>query len=219
MSVQDFIKKSILESGAFDQATILEITIGLLTALLAGALIYLVYSKFYVGVSFAITLVGMTVLTAMVTLAISTNIVISLGMVGALSIVRFRTAVKDPLDLLYLFWAITTGIASGAQMYVLVAAAAIIMILLIALFRKHQLKGRIYIAVIHYTGEETMENVIRSFGKVKYFIKSQTARKDSTEMAVELFFKKYDPLFLERLRAVSGVQDATLIQYNGEYHG
>ena len=130
MSVQDFIKKSILESGAFDQATILEITIGLLTALLAGALIYLVYSKFYVGViycrSFAITLVGMTVLTAMVTLAISTNIVISLGMVGALSIVRFRTAVKDPLDLLYLFWAITSGIASGAQMYVLVAAAAII---------------------------------------------------------------------------------------------
>ena len=223
MSVQDFIKKSILESGAFDQATILEITIGLLTALLAGALIYLVYSKFYVGViycrSFAITLVGMTVLTAMVTLAISTNIVISLGMVGALSIVRFRTAVKDPLDLLYLFWAITSGIASGAQMYVLVAAAAIIMILLIAVFRKHQLKGRIYIAVIHYTGEETMENVIRSFGKVKYFIKSQTARKDSTEMAVELFFKKYDPLFLERLRAVSGVQDATLIQYNGEYHG
>ena len=221
MSVQDFIKKSILESGAFDQATVLEISVGLLTALLVGALIYLVYSKFYVGViycrSFAITLVGMTVLTAMVTLAISTNIVISLGMVGALSIVRFRTAVKDPLDLLYLFWAITSGIASGAQMYVLVAVAAIIMILLIALFRKHQLKGRIYIAIIHYTGEGTMENVIRA--KMKYFVKSQTVRKDSTEMAVELFFKKYDPLFLERLRAVNGVQDATLIQYNGEYHG
>lgn len=103
MSVQDFIKKSILESGAFDQATIMEIFLGLMTALLAGALIYLVYSKFYVGViycrSFAITLVGMTVLTAMVTLAISTNIVISLGMVGALSIVRFRTAIKDPMDL------------------------------------------------------------------------------------------------------------------------
>lgn len=64
-----------------------------------------------------------------------------------------------------------------------------------------------------------MENVIRAFGKMKYFVKSQTVRKDSTEMAVELFFKKYDPLFLERLRAVNGVQDATLIQYNGEYHG
>ncbi len=223
MSVQDFIKKSILESGAFDQATIMEILLGLMTALLAGALIYLVYSKFYVGViycrSFAITLVGMTVLTAMVTLAISTNIVISLGMVGALSIVRFRTAIKDPMDLLYLFWAITSGITAGAQMYVLVVVSAIIMILLIALFHKKQLKGRIYIAVIHYVGEETVENVIRAFGKTKYFIKSQTVRKDTTEMAVELFFKKYDALFLERLRSVEGVLDATLIQYNGEYHG
>lgn len=223
MSVQDFIKKSILESGAFDQATIIEISIGLLTALLAGALIYLIYSRFYVGViycrSFAITLVGMTVLTAMVTLAISTNIVISLGMVGALSIVRFRTAIKDPMDLLYLFWSITSGITAGAQMYVLVAAAAVIMILLILLFHKKQLKGRIYIAVIHYSGEGTMENVIRAFGKTKHFIKSETVRKDTTEMAVEMFFKKYDPLFLERLKAVEGVQDATLIQYNGEYHG
>lgn len=223
MSVQDFIKKSVLESGAFDQATIIEIALGLMIALMAGCLIYFVYSKFYVGViycrSFAITLVGMTVLTAMVTLAISTNIVISLGMVGALSIVRFRTAVKDPMDLLYLFWAITSGIAAGARMYVLVAAAAVIMVLLIALFHKKQQKGRIYIAIIHYSGEEAVENIIRSFGKIKYFIKSQTVRKGTTEMAVELFFKKYDELFLERLQAVEGVQDATLIQYNGEYHG
>lgn len=223
MSVQDFIKKSILESGTFDGPTVTGIVLGLLTALLAGALIYMVYSRFYTGViysrSFAVTLVGMTVLTAMVTLAISTNIVISLGMVGALSIVRFRTAVKDPLDLLYLFWAITSGIASGAKMYLLVASTALIMILLIALFQKKQQKGRIYIAIIHYTGEEAGENVIRAFGKTKYFIKSQTVRKDTTEMAVELFFKKYDSLFLERIRNVEGVQDATLIQYNGEYHG
>ena len=106
MSVQDFIKKSVLESGAFDGATLTNIFLSLAVAVVLGGIIYLVYSKFYVGViysrSFAVTLVGMTVLTAMVTLAISTNIVISLGMVGALSIVRFRTAVKDPLDLLYL---------------------------------------------------------------------------------------------------------------------
>ena len=200
MSVQDFIKNSILESGAFDGATITDIAIGLLTALITGALIYLIYSKFYVGViysrSFAITLVGMTVLTAMVTIAISTNIIISLGMVGALSIVRFRTAIKDPMDLLYLFWAITSGITAGAQMYLLVAITAVIMILLIARFYKKQQKGRIYIAVIHYTGDEAGENVIRSFGKTKYFVKSQTIRKDTTEMAVELFFKKYDTLFL-----------------------
>ena len=223
MSVQDFIKKSILESGAFDGASLTNIALGLITAVLMGAVIYFVYSKFYVGViyskSFAITLVGMTVLTAMVTLAISTNIVISLGMVGALSIVRFRTAVKDPLDLLYLFWAITTGITSGAGMYLLVLIAAVVMIGMIVLFYNKQQKGRIYIAVIHYVGDEVGDNVIRAFGKMKYFIKSKTVRKGKTEMAVEVYCKDNDMFFLDKIRDLDGVEDATLIQYNGEYHG
>ncbi len=223
MSIQDFIKKSILESGAFDGASLTNIALGLVTAVLMGAIIYFIYSKFYVGViysrSFAITLVGMTVLTAMVTLAISTNIVISLGMVGALSIVRFRTAVKDPLDLLYLFWAITTGITSGAGMYLLVAVTAVVMIGMIILFYNKQQKGRIYIAVIHYIGDEAGDNVIRAFGKMKYFVKSKTVRKGKTEMAVEVYCKDNDMFFLDRIRDVDGVEDATLIQYNGEYHG
>ncbi len=223
MSVQDFIKKSILESGAFDGASLTNIALGLITAVLMGALIYFVYSKFYVGViysrSFAVTLVGMTVLTAMVTLAISTNIVISLGMVGALSIVRFRTAVKDPLDLLYLFWAITTGITSGAGMYLLVLLSAIVMIIMIVLFYHKQQKGRIYIAVIHYIGDEAGDNIIRCFGKMKYFVKSKTVRKGKTEMAVEIYCKNNDMFFLDKIRDLDGVEDATLIQYNGEYHG
>lgn len=98
MSVKDMIKKSVLESGAFTNYDVPGILTALAAALLLGALIYLVYRKFYAGVvfsrTFAVTLVGMTVLTCMVTLAISTNVVISLGMVGALSIVRFRTAIK-----------------------------------------------------------------------------------------------------------------------------
>ena len=110
MSVKDTIKKSVLESGTFAQYVMLKIMLAMTIALLMGCLIYMVYKKFYSGVvfsrSFAVTLVGMCVLTCMVTLAISTNIVISLGMVGALSIVRYRTAVKDPMDLLYLFWSI-----------------------------------------------------------------------------------------------------------------
>ncbi len=223
MSVQDFIKKSILESGAFDGASLTNIALGLITAILMGAVIYLIYSKFYVGViysrSFAITLVGMTILTAMVTLAISTNIVISLGMVGALSIVRFRTAIKDPLDLLYLFWAITTGITSGAGMYLLVFATAIVMIVMIFIFYHKQQKGRIYITVIHYIGDEAGDNVIRAFGKKKYFVKSKTVRKGKTEMAVEIYCKDNDLFFLDKIRDIEGVEDATLIQYNGEYHG
>ena len=223
MSIQDFIKKSILESGAFDGASITSIVLGLLTAIAMGAVIYLVYSKFYVGViysrSFAITLVGMTVLTAMVTLAISTNIIISLGMVGALSIVRFRTAVKDPMDLLYLFWAITSGITAGAGMYMLVVVSAVVMITMIVLFYHKQQKGRIYIVVIHYTTDEAGDKVIRAFGKMKYFIKSKTVRKQKTEMAVEVYCKKNDMFFLDKIKEVEGVEDATLIQYNGEYHG
>ena len=223
MSVQDFIKNSILESGVFDGVSMTSAALGLLTALIMGAVIYFVYRKFYTGViysrSFAITLVGMTVLTAMVTLAISTNIVISLGMVGALSIVRFRTAIKDPLDLLYLFWAITTGITSGARMYVLVAVAAVVMTLMIVLFYHKQQKGRIYILVVHYVGDEAGDNVIRALGKIKYFIKSKTLRKDKTEMAIEVFCKNNDTFFMEKIRAIDGVEDSTLIQYNGEYHG
>lgn len=192
-------------------------------ALALGILIFLVYRRFYTGViysrTFAVTLVGMTVLTCMVTLAISTNVVISLGMVGALSIVRFRTAVKDPMDLLYLFWAITTGITSGAGMYVLALIAAAIMILMIILFYSRQQRGKIYIAVIHYSGDEAGDEVIRCFGKRKYFIKSKTMRKEKTEMAVEIFCKQADMDFMEKIRAIEHVDDVTLIQYNGEYHG
>lgn len=223
MSVQDMIKKSVLESGVFNQYDIPGIVTGLVAALLMGMLIYLVYRKFYVGVifsrSFAVTLVGMTVLTCMVTLAISTNIVISLGMVGALSIVRFRTAIKDPLDLLYLFWAITSGITAGAGMYVLAVISALIMILMIFLFYHKQQKGRIYIAVIHYTGDDAGDEIIRCFGKRKYFIKSKTMRKEKTEMAVEIYCRQKDMDFMEKIRGIQQVEDVTLIQYNGEYHG
>ena len=223
MSVKDMIKKSVLESGAFTNYDVPGILTALAAALLLGALIYLVYRKFYAGVvfsrTFAVTLVGMTVLTCMVTLAISTNVVISLGMVGALSIVRFRTAIKDPMDLLYLFWAITTGITAGAGMYVLALLAAAIMILLIVLFYHKQQRGKIYIAVIHYTGDQAGDEVIRCFGKRKYFVKSKTMRKEKTEMAVELYCRQNDMDFMEKIRSIEDVEDVTLIQYNGEYHG
>lgn len=163
MSVNDMIKKSVLNS--FSQYNVPKMALALLVALLVGIVIYCVYRRFYTGVvysrSFAVTLVGMCVLTCMVTLAISTNIVISLGMVGALSIVRYRTAVKDPMDLLYLFWAITSGIAAGAGMYLLVVVAGAVMIGMLALFYSHQDKGRVYIAVIHYASDAVGDDITR----------------------------------------------------------
>ena len=223
MSVQDVLKKSFLESGAFDGLSITNIFLGLITAMIIGSVIYFTYQKFYTGViysrSFAVTLVGMTLLTAVITLAISTNVVISLGMVGALSIVRFRTAVKDPPSYLPVGSDSTSGIASGANMYLLVLIAAVVMVIVIILFNKHQLRGRIYIAVIHYTTDEAGDNIIRTFGKMKYFIKSKTVRKEVVEMAVEVYCKNNDTFFLEKIREIEGVDDVTLIQYNGEYHG
>ena len=176
MSTRDFIKKSVLEN--FTQYSTPKLWVALLAALLMGVVIYLVYRRFYTGVvfsrSFAVTLVGMSVLTCMVTLAISTNVVISLGMVGALSM------------LLFYHW---------------------------------QERGRVYIAVIHYTGQRAGDDIVRAFGRNKYVVKSKTMRGDTVEMVAEVFCKDKELEFSERLRAVPGVADVTLIQYNGEYHG
>lgn len=138
---------------------------------------------------------------------------------GALSIVRYRTAVKDPMDLLYLFWAITSGIAAGAGMYLLVVVAGAVMIGMLALFYSHQDKGRVYIAVIHYASDAVGDDITRAFGRTKFFVKSKTMRGDHVEMAVEVFCDDKDMTFAERIRAIEGVEDVTLIQYNGEYHG
>ena len=190
MSVNDMIKKSVLKS--FGQYNVPKMALALLVALIVGIVIYCVYRRFYTGVvysrSFAVTLVGMCVLTCMVTLAISTNIVISLGMVGALS-------------------------------NVLVIVAGLVMIGMLALFYSRQDKGRVYIAVIHYVGDVVGDEITRAFGRTKFFVKSKTMRGERTEMAVEVFCDDKDMTFAERVRAIEGVEDVTLIQYNGEYHG
>ena len=220
MSVNDMIKKSVLNS--FSQYNVPKMALALLVALLVGIVIYCVYRRFYTGVvysrSFAVTLVGMCVLTCMVTLAISTNIVISLGMVGALSIVRYRTAVKDPMDLLYLFWAITSGIAAGAGMYLLVVVAGAVMIGMLALFYSHQDKGRVYIAVIHYASDAVGDDITRAFGRTKFFVKSKPCVATMWRWPWKCLRRQGHDV----RRADSchrGCEDVTLIQYNGEYHG
>lgn len=227
MSVQDVIKKSILESDMYNQAisvsTIVTILIDMAVALVMGLLIYSVYKKFYKGVvyskNYAITLVGMTILTAMVTLAISTNIVISLGMVGALSIVRYRTAIKEPLDLMYMFWAITTGITVGASMYILVVIAFVIMLVLILLFSRETGFKHSFVLIAHYTGDETGDAIIRLLNNMKYTIRSKTYRDEKVELTIQLSCKSDNLTFVEKMKALSNVNDVTLLEYDGEYHG
>lgn len=226
MSIKDVIKSSVLELGNFSNAFTLSSIVSMLVVLLAslvfGLLICLIYNKFYRGVvynrSFAVTLVGMTVLTSVVTLAISTNIVISLGMVGALSIVRYRTAIKEPLDIMYLFWAITTGIAAGAKMYPLCVIAFIIMFIVVLIFNRKSSKGNLYIIVIHYKEDVGPDMIRRAMGNTKYRIKSKTLRGELSEMAIEVFVQNKNMIFADKLRQIEGVTDVTMIQYDGEYH-
>ena len=197
--------------------------IALTLAILIGLLINRVYRFYFGGVvycaSFAVTLVGMTVLTCTLTLAISSSIVISLGMVGALSIVRFRTAIKDPMDLLYLFWAISEGITLGAGLYVLSLVTLLMMVIVIHLLYYKRVAGTIYILIAHYVGDKAGDEILRTLGSMKFQLKSKTVRSGATEMTVEVLCRDKNSSFLEKVNALEGVTDATLIQYNGEYNG
>lgn len=227
MNLQDYFKKSVWESFVSSQAltddVVVQIVMAMTASLILGLFIYKIYQIYFGGVvfsrSFATTLVGMTVLTCMLTLAISTNIVISLGMVGALSIVRYRTAIKDPMDLLYLFWSISVGITLGANMYLLAIAGSVLLVILIHILYHRQRSGMIYIMVVHYEGELTGDEVLRSMKKMKYQMKSKTLRGDLTEMILEVYCRTDSTVFLENIKAIEQVKDVTLIQYNGEYHG
>ena len=227
MNARDYFKKSVLNSFTANNGMtadfIVSAVIALVVAILLGFIIYEVYKRYYGGVvfssSFAMTLVGMTILTCALTLAISSNIVISLGMVGALSIVRYRTAIKDPMDLLYLFWAISIGIIVAAGIYPLAAITMIVMIVLVRIFYTRKKSGILYILVTHYEGEEAGDGLLKALGDRKYQIKSKTMRAGQTEMTIELIPGQEGTSFVDEISKIKGVHDVNLIQYNGEYNG
>lgn len=227
MNIRDYFKNSVWESFMSSQGITSDFVItavsAMVLAVILGILIYKIYGYYFGGVvfstSFAVTLVGMTVLSCMLTLAISSNIVISLGMVGALSIVRYRTAIKDPMDLLYLFWSISVGITLGAGLYILAAATMVIMVFVIRIFYSKRKKGVIYILVVHYEGQKAGDEIIRILHKLRYQLKSKTMRGGLTELTVELLSKSDNTVFMEHIQSIEGVKDVSLIQYNGEYHG
>ena len=231
LSTKDVIRKSILEtfSDAFSDSasltweTVIYVIVALLVSLLMGLLIYYVYKKSFRGVvyskTFGIALVGMTVMTCMVTLAISTNIVLSLGMVGALSIVRYRTAIKEPLDLLFIFWAITSGITIGARMFYLAITGAIAVIAVLLILGMKKSGSRVYVMIVHYKTHYTGDEIRRVMKDMRYIVKSRTMRKAMTELTAEVYVKKDNLSFIEQIRDLENVTDVTLVEYNGEYHG
>ena len=201
--------------------TLTPILAALLASLFMGIIIHFVYRRAYTGVvfsqSFAVSLAGMTVLTTMVTLAISSNIALSLGMVGALSIVRYRVAVKDPMDILFMFWAIASGITIGAKLHYLAVIGAVIVGITLLLLNQKDPFSSVYILVVHFTGDDISGDIKRILSGKRYKIKSKTVRNDSVEMAIELTVKNENIAFLDAINKLETIHDATLIQYSGEY--
>jgi len=220
VNFSDIIKKSVLQFDAFNKVSLIEIFFGLLISFLIGMFIYFVYRKCFRGVVYShnynITFVLMTMITALVIMTISTNIVLSLGMVGALSIVRFRTAVKDPIDITYMFWAISAGIATGAKIYPLSIIGSLIVGGVIFLLSRKRDKDAPYLLVIHYN-EAADENVKTRLRKMHHVLKSKTVRKDMTEMTVEIRLRDDNTAFVNELSEIEGVVDAVLVSYNGDY--
>lgn len=196
--------------------------LALLVSFSLGWVIHYVYQKSFRGVvynqPFSVSLAVLTILTAMITLAISSNIALSLGMVGALSIVRYRTAIKDPADIIFLFWAVATGITVGAKLHYLAVAGALIVILMLMTLGRKMTTAEIFILIVHYSGDDIGDELRRILHGKRFQIKSKTIRKDSVELAVEIEIKNSNTAFMETIKNMPSVSDVALIQFAGEYN-
>ena len=219
----DIIKKSFLEETA--DFSIAAASISLLSALFIGLFIFFIYKKTYAGVMYSkpfnTSLVLLSVLTTFVILAVTSNVVLSLGMVGALSIVRFRTAIKEPLDLVFLFWSISVGIILGAGLYSLAfLGSAFITVILLVLTGKVDSSAP-YILMLQLENEnaelQATEIIKNRFGKV--IVKSKSITDGQPELIYEVKVKNNETSFMNELSAIEGIQSATLVSYNGNQAG
>jgi len=221
LTFQDIFQSSFLENIA--GVSLLDMAVALLLAFCLGMFIFLVYQKTFTGVmyasSFGVTLVALTMITTVVILAVTSNVVLSLGMVGALSIVRFRTAVKEPLDLAFLFWSIAVGIvlAAGLIPLAVVGSVCVGAVLLALVNRKPHLAP--YIVVLCCDGEAS-EQAARAFLETQVqrcVVKSKTAQLGAVELNMEIRMRGADTSFVNTLAGMEGVRSAVLVSYNGDY--
>jgi len=218
----DIFKSSFLEkSSAF---SLIDSLIGMAAAFLIGLFIYWVYKKTFNGViyshSFNISLMIMTLTTALVIMGISQNVLLSLGMVGALSIVRFRTPIKDPMDLIFLFWSVAAGILSGAGFIPLVVVGSVIIGLVIILFQNKIVVENPYLLVVKYDDESAnkeIEYILKNSTK-KYMLKSKTIVQDyEIEVTYEVRMKENDSQLVSSISKVAGVSSSVMLSYDGNF--
>jgi hypothetical protein len=189
-------------------------------AAFCGLVIFLVYRYFNRGVVYSVNfnmlILMVSVVTSLIIITIGANLVLSLGMVGALSIVRFRAAVKDPLDVGFLFWGVSVGLTSGARLYsVALLGTAFIAVVYIALTMV-RIEKRSYLLIIRYAPDSDAA-VASLLAPLKASVKNKTAAKDHFELTAEVRVRKGDTSFMEPLRNENGVEGVTLIEYTGDY--
>jgi len=221
MAPGDIFSSSLLES--ISEFSVIDTLIGLAFALVLGLFIFVVYKKTFSGVmyssGFAMSLVGLSLVTTLVIMAVTSNIVLSLGMVGALSIVRFRAAIKEPMEIVFLFWSLAVGIVIGAGMIPLAVIGSVIIGLILVLFVSKKLGNTPYILIVNCNGEEAEKSALEITQKsvAKYAVKSKTVSGNGIEVTAEVRVKNDDTSFVNSINAIEGVSAATLVTYNGDY--
>ena len=223
MTFSDIFKSSFLENVT--AVSPLDMVLTIVLAFGIGLFIFYVYKKTYQGVmyssSFGVTLIALTMITSQVILAVTSNVVLSLGMVGALSIVRFRTAIKEPLDIAFLFWSIAAGIILAAGMIPLAVIGSVIIGLILLLFVNRKSHKNPYILVLSCTGRdaETQAMAYVNAQVERCVVKSKSAQSGLVELNVEIRLKDDNTDFINALSAMNGVNSAVLVSYNGDYMG
>ena len=221
MTFNDIFKSSFLESVS--TFSVLDVLIGMLVSLAVGLFIFLVYKKTFNGVmyssGFALTLVGLSLVTTLVIMAVTSNVLLSLGMVGALSIVRFRAAIKEPIEIVYLFWAIACGIVIGAGMIPLAVIGSVIIGVILIVFANRKIHENPYILVMNCGDGPSETKALALLGENvrRYVVKSKTVSASGIELTAELRLKDSSTDFVNRLNEIPGVGNVTLVSYNGEY--
>ena len=223
MTFQDIFKSSFLENVA--SVSLLDMSLALVLAFGLGLFIFLVYKKTFTGVmyssGFGVTLVALTMITTMVILAVTSNVVLSLGMVGALSIVRFRTAIKEPLDIAFLFWSIAVGIVLAAGLIPLAVFGSMVIGFMLLVFVNRKSRCDPYIAVLQCDGRESetrAADFLRQNTR-RCVVKSKTVQKDAVELNLEIRLKDGNTDFINALADLPGVRSAVLVSYSGDYMG
>ena len=215
-TLKNLLTENMQQLGMIESLSLETVVCSILVSLLCAVLIYLVYRHFYKGVSFSenfgMLLILLTVVTTFIILCISSNLVLSLGMVGALSIVRFRAAVKEPLDVGFLFFAIAAGITAGARLYDIALVGTIIICMIFVVSYLCVSARSSYLLVIRYQ-DKAAENVKECLSGVKKKFKSKIKNGDITELTYAVSCKED---FVEELNAIDGVENVVLVQYTQE---